>query len=271
MRLRILFQLGGLLLGVASLHATPLTDCGQSLVAGDYELTADLVCPHHAVTLTGGAHLDLQGHQIVCNQFEPGPCVVLDGWGNSLKQGTIDGGTTDALDLRGTGGHTVANVTIALIDTALIVVSPGNLLSSVRLTSTTSPALVLEGAGNWLVANMALCPFSVFGCVQVRGSANALLWTSVVVQEGFLDQVAAIEVLGNANWLYGTRAINLDGIGVRVAGTGNTLQDTTAMGSTLDVQDMHADCDDNRWIATFARTADPACIALPTIPTVVQR
>src|SRR5262245_9760566 len=179
-----------LLCWVPLVSATPLTTCDQSLGAGDYELPADLVCPGaHAVTLTGGVHVDLGGHQIVCNNFVPGPCVVLDGAGNTLKNGTVDGGTHESITLGGDGMHTLLNVTIPLIDTALTVASNANLIVGVTLNSTTSPALILSGRGNWLVTTTALCPFSVRSCVDVRGASNILFWTLAVVEEGFLDGV----------------------------------------------------------------------------------
>src|SRR5262245_39000395 len=202
--LRIMLSMFAVLpFALSTAHATDLTTCNVTLTGGSYTLAADLSCSGIAgrVVTLDGARLDLQGHTITCATPAPGPCVTLTGWGAALGNGTVDGGGNQAVTVAGLGGHYLYDLTIAPIDTALIIESHWNLIYHIPATSNFSPAIRIAGQANWLASATADCPFVSGSCLLIDGHYNAVTWNLITTEDTINMSGAAVLVSGTNNWL----------------------------------------------------------------------
>jgi parallel beta-helix repeat protein len=250
----------GIALGSVTPAQADVMTCGDVLgPGGRFELEHNLECDSHAVTVRDGAILDLKGHIVACPPPMGLRCIVLTGTGAQLLNGAVQG-FHENIVLEGTGGHTVRNVTSTPADHNIIVHSDHNQLINVMAESDTNPAFNILGNHNRLAGNIALCSnLSMGSCIEVPGNENRLIGnfaTSTAAptpRGGFL-------IAGNNNVLRGNRAIENEGLGIVVTGTGNSLTRNTALRNTLDLRDTSGDCVQNTWRENTFRTSDPACI-----------
>jgi hypothetical protein len=121
---------------------------------------------------------------------------------------------------------------------------------------------------------VALCPFLTFsGCLYVSGDANELLNNTVHVVEaccGPDTERPAMRIAGNQNILRLNQATSQDGPGLLVTGTGNDIQYSTVLGTTLDLHDANGDCVHNTWAHNTFVTADPPCLGAGSAPSAVS-
>ena len=242
-----------LLLSSTLAWAGPI-QCGDTLgPGGTFTLQADLLCQDDlpvAVTLTDGATLDLNGLTVSGGVVT----VSLEGFGTTLRHGTLFSSDTIPLSVAGLGGHLVEDLHLIGHVFTSQVLSDGNVVRRVTIPFARNAGMDVEGDGNWL---HALTIRGTDTGMMIRGAFNLI--TRNVVGESYLGY----QVDGHANRLLENRATAITDVGYIVNGTGNWLVRNTAADAGLDAADTHGDCTHNRWIGNTFTTAAPACILAP--------
>jgi hypothetical protein len=255
----------GIALGSMTPAHADVINCGDVLgPGGRFELEHNLECDLHAVTVQDGAILELNGHIVTCHDGLR--CIILMGTGAQLLNGAVKGEEHESIVLEGAGGHTVRNVTSALVDNNIVVQSDHNQLINVTAESTISPAFNITGNNNRLTDNIALC-FQLFfagGCIRIGGNGNRLINNFATATTSGAPGIGGFSIAGNNNVLRGNRAIRNQSSGITVTGTGNSLQRNTALENLLDLQDTNGDCAHNTWGPNTFDTSDPVCIRQST-------
>jgi hypothetical protein len=258
----------GLALGRVSPTHAAVINCGDVLGPGGlFQLEEDLTCSdfrQRGITIRDGAILNLNGHRVTCSRLILG-CIVLQGQGAQLWNGTVDGVLHESIVLEGTGHHTVWNVTSLLADYNVIVESDHNRLIQVSAFSVYSPAIHLLGQQNQLLHSTAHCPLVASGaCITVSGDDNRLMGNTVVQGPQPSAFWIGIAVDGDRNVLQGNHILGegpgSNDTGLVVSGTGNVLLHNRSEGNQLDVEDLNGDCTHNTWRFNTFVTSDPACI-----------
>jgi hypothetical protein len=208
---RLRFGLAGLFSLLVLLAGEPAlaVECGDT-ISGRARLDRDLICPTQplapALTVNGGS-LDLNGFTVVCDH-EPaveGVGVLLEGSGSRLRNGAVTGCFV-AVQVGGSGGHTVRGVTASAFNQGVLVVSgsDGNRLLNSH---------ILRGLDD--------------AAVQVDGSDNLLIFNDV---GGSNDQ--GFEINGNDNRVIGNR-ISAVAEGIQLIGAGNHVLRNQIIGTTV--------------------------------------
>lgn len=180
-----------ILLALALLAALPsgsadAVECGAVITANTV-LTADVgPCADLGVlTVVGPASLDLNGHAVRGLDRRPDHCILLEGEGATIRNGTVSDCATGVVAL-GTGRHRIERLTAHDIDLA---------------------AFHLASSGNVVERSQAVRAAEGF---RVRGSRNRLLNDVVAAgHDGFV-------VLGERNVLHDNVASGLTGRGFRL-------------------------------------------------------
>jgi parallel beta-helix repeat protein len=250
----------------AGLTPSHIINCGDVLGPGGFfQLGQDLDCSTGGfngptLTVRDGAILDLNWHSVTC-ESEGFECITLTGSRARLLNGLVQRGLHVRIALKGSGRHTVRNVTSPVIDDNIVVESDNTRLINITAESGVHPAFRIGGNHNLLTGSIALC-LDVTGCIEVFGHENRLvdnfatsLATSIVEQFPF----AGFFVGGNNNQLRRNRAMHNQN-GIVVTGMGNDLTRNTAVENSLDLRDQNGDCAHNTWTSNIFETSDPACI-----------
>jgi hypothetical protein len=220
---RVPFGLPGLSPLLVLLAAGPAlaVECGDT-ITGRARLDRDLICPIQppapALTVDGGS-LDLNGFTVVCDH-EPtaeGVGVLLEGSGARLRNGAVIGCFV-AVQVGGSGGHTVRDVTASASNQGVLVTSGGNrLLDSNILRGRDDAAVQVDGSNNLLISN------DVSGSIdqgfEINGNANRVVNNRIAaVAEG-------IQLIGAGNHVLRNQIIGTTVRGVEVRAGGHVIKD----------------------------------------------
>jgi parallel beta-helix repeat protein len=228
--------------------------CGDTLGPGGvFTLQADVVCEGLEVGLTvrDGAKLHLGGHTVVAFIG-----VLMTGQGATLQNGRVSASEA-AVQVDGEGGHTVRDVETDSSGepASILIVSDGNRIER-SVGSSAGAGFVVLGADNRLQQNTGI---GQVGFVVV-GDGNTL-------RQNFASRLrSGLVITGDGNTLRENEVRRNGDEGIRVSGAANTITHNTVLGNRVDLIDVHADCDENRWTRNiFATsqagdTANPACI-----------
>lgn len=257
--------------------------------SGTFTLSSDLDCRQDpacafprrcnpAVTVTGNAVLNLNGHTVTCSSGDDDG-VRLSGAGAVLR----DGATNICgvgVRIAGDGRHVVRNVaSLRSKNDGFVIESDDNVLESCIADTSGRNGFRLEGArGNVLARNVA-ARTGVFNGFNVSGGSDGnRLRDNVAIDSaanGFnvnddrnkLVQNAAIgngnrgfQLNGDANTMRANRAV-ANGVGIEGGGERNLLERNTALGNEqVDLSEPDAACDDVWRRSVFGTTGEPACV-----------
>jgi Periplasmic copper-binding protein (NosD) len=196
-------------------------ECGDT-ITGRARLDRDLICATTPAALTvRGGSLDLNGFTVVCDQTDQTTQemvgVVLDGAGARLRDGAVTGCFV-AIQIGGSGGHTVRDVTASASNQGVLVTSSGNrLLDSNIVRGRDDAAVQVDGSNNLLSSN------DVSGSsdqgFEINGNANRVVNNRIAaVAEG-------IQLIGAGNHVLRNQIIGTTVRGVEVRAGGHVIKD----------------------------------------------
>lgn len=151
-----LFLFLGLALAPAAARAANVV-CGQTIDGDSVVLDGNVgPCPGIAITLTNGATLDLNAHQVTCNGGPATVGVVVKN-GSQLKNGRVSACTFSGVEIDGSAGNTVQHITSTKNGYGFTVYASGisTLKFNVALANT-SDGFFATSAPHKLVSNTAV-------------------------------------------------------------------------------------------------------------------
>jgi hypothetical protein len=128
-------------------------ECGDFLARGHHKLTEDVTCDdsgNPALTLEGGANLDLNGYTVNCNETGREGIVLVDR-NNKARNGFIIGCRTGVM-IKGDGHHKVLKLIVENNDReGILVESAYNQLINTEARDNNREGILVESAYNQLI------------------------------------------------------------------------------------------------------------------------
>eukprot|EP00542_Grammatophora_oceanica_P002641 CAMPEP_0194054602 /NCGR_PEP_ID=MMETSP0009_2-20130614/53925_1 /TAXON_ID=210454 /ORGANISM="Grammatophora oceanica, Strain CCMP 410" /LENGTH=378 /DNA_ID=CAMNT_0038703155 /DNA_START=94 /DNA_END=1230 /DNA_ORIENTATION=+ len=177
-----------LLTPVSALSSSGENICGWTITE-DKKMTADSVCQcdrdEPAVTLRGGATLDMDGYKIRCLGSEKAEaCIYVSGTGATVKDGTVDN-CEIGIHSAGGGEHTVLGmkVTNAMVGILVRDDSDDVVLSGNKVDSPDKHGIVIEGDNVLVSDNEVDSAISVGIYIEVEAD-DAVVRGNAVLNSG---------------------------------------------------------------------------------------
>lgn len=221
---RMAVVMGILLLGMGIFFSqADAIECGDTLAKGHYKLTEDLTCSHDdgapALTLEGGANLDLNGYTVDCNDTDRNG-IVLEGRNARVRNGIIVNCVT-GVEITGDGHHEVLQMIVEnSTREGIRVRSSYNQLIKIEARNNETRGFRIEGDDNNLV-NCLAGSNDRHGFQIDGGSANKIGNSTAFHngRQGFLIDGGSDNKISNSSALNSCR----DGIEIDNLGSDNSL------------------------------------------------
>jgi hypothetical protein len=218
---RLSFVLPGLLPLLVLLAGRPAlaVECGET-ITGRARLDRDLICATNPALTVRGGSLDLDGFTVTCDQPVEGRVgILLDGRDARLRDGAVTGCFV-AVQVGGSGGHTVREVTASAFNQGVLIVTGSDdnrLVNSHILRGLDDAAVQVDGSNNLLISN------DVGGSndqgFEINGSNNRIVGNRIsAVAEG-------IQLIGAGNHVLRNQIIGATVRGVEVRAGGHVIKD----------------------------------------------
>jgi parallel beta-helix repeat protein len=216
---RLSFALPGLCSLLVLLAGRPAlaVECGDT-ITGRARLDRDLICATNPALTVKGGSLDLDGFTVTCEQpVEDRVGILLDGRDARLRDGAVTGCFV-AVQVGGSGGHTVREVTASAANQGVLVTSGGNRLVDSHIVRGRDDAAVQVDGSNNLLRSNDVSGSSDQG-FEINGSNNRIVGNRIsAVAEG-------IQLIGAGNQVARNQIIGATVRGVEVRAGGHVIKD----------------------------------------------
>jgi parallel beta-helix repeat protein len=246
-------------------EANKIDSCGYPITHdGRYFLVKDLKqCPGVGISITASrVTLELRGHTIQgISQGSPASMISVDGMGSELSDIEIAGpGTVTG----GSAGIDFVNVRHSRVHNVVLV---GN-LDGIDVNAS-DPAKDATASTDNEFRDNVVAGNHFNGITVIGGNNNQFIDNNLSgnTADGLLLSIGKNNVVRqNTVDLNGLNGIEIGTLGFGTLGSGNTIEDNTALGNGffdstgVDLLDQNNDCTQNTWIDNSSNFNSPICI-----------